>query len=368
MNTETKAFDSLVAKCSSPVRRVAGVVGFLCMTLVMVCVLSGCSGGVSNDQVKSDVQASSIAKKGVMRSDYVNDAPYELVDFKVDGKEKAAEGEELAQMLGIDELQTVSFSGTVRNANFETQFIGTATYGKQGDAWMIMTDPDIASSTTKPLKGVDFMVDSAENAVTSSAKVEPAYSDFSSTFDGSDGAWTSSASQTVSYDYWFATDTAKNTRTFRFDAKEGWVPEGDVQVSDMTTSWKLAGKTFSLTKRGFLPFSGTVDSTIVFPDAGEGEPTAIDYTLSYSPKNGSIAAVSAAGSGVVTMYHDFGEPSFSFDAHDAANSVSFGVESTTSSMVAGAGEVNALEVDIITNSGGGTGDYQENGATYNEVV
>lgn len=367
MNAGTKAIGSLVSKGNSVMRRLAGIVGLACMTVVMVCVLSGCSGGVSNDQVESDVQASSVATKGVMRSDYVNDAPYELVDFKVDGKEKAAEGEEFAQMLGIDELQTVSFSGTVRNANFETQFTGAATYGKQGDAWMIMTDPDIASSTTKPLKGVDFMDDPNESKVTWGNEVEPAYSDYSATFDGSDGAWTSSASQTVSYDYWFATDTAKNTCTFRFDAKEGWVPEGDVQVSDVTTSWKLAGKTFGLTERGFLPFSGTVDSTIVFPDASEGDPTTIDYTLNYSPKSGSVAAVSAAGSGAVTMHHTFGEPSFSFDAYDAANSVSFGAESTTSSMVAGAGEVNALEVDILTGSGGNNG-YRENGATYNEVV
>ena len=33
----------------------AGIVGLACMTVVMVCVLSGCSGGVSDDQVKGQL-------------------------------------------------------------------------------------------------------------------------------------------------------------------------------------------------------------------------------------------------------------------------------------------------------------------------
>lgn len=55
MNAGTKAHDNPTSKSNSIMRRHAGIVGLACMTVVMVCVLSGCSGGVSNDQVKGQL-------------------------------------------------------------------------------------------------------------------------------------------------------------------------------------------------------------------------------------------------------------------------------------------------------------------------
>ena len=55
MSAGTTAIGSLVSKGRSVMRRLAGIVGLACMTVVMVCVLSGCSGGVLNDQVKGQL-------------------------------------------------------------------------------------------------------------------------------------------------------------------------------------------------------------------------------------------------------------------------------------------------------------------------
>ena len=55
MNAGTKVIGNPASKSNSVMRRLAGIVGLACMTVVMVCVLSGCPGGVLNDQVKGQL-------------------------------------------------------------------------------------------------------------------------------------------------------------------------------------------------------------------------------------------------------------------------------------------------------------------------
>ena len=361
------------AKARAFGRRVAPVAAALCLMMVMVCVLSGCAGGVSRDQVESDVNSSDIVAEGIVDSDYVNDSPYELVDFTVDGQEEMGEYAELAQMAGVSEIRKVDVSGTIRNANFETRFTAMVGYGKQGDAWLLAGDPEVTSSTTTPLKGVDTM-EGAESASVAlgSTKAEPSYSDFSATFEDNGGSYRSTASQTVSYDYWFATDSAKNTCAFVFDSDDGWVPEGDVQVSDTRTDWKLSGRTFELHERGLLPLSGTLESAITFAEAGDGGIRA-DYTLTHTPRNSAEQDLSVSGSAEAELLHQFGEGSFQANVNDQANEVSFECASANSSMVAGSGEVSTLNVDVTTGievpvSKNYSADFYEKGMKYTEVV
>lgn len=108
---------------------------------------------------------------------------------------------------GTDQLKIVYFSGTIANDSFETNFTGECDFKNVNGTWSKASDYSLTidSKSTKPLKGVDTL--GGQNS--SSGSNNASYSDFSSDFNESNGTYTSNATGTVAYTYWFATDTAK---------------------------------------------------------------------------------------------------------------------------------------------------------------
>lgn len=318
-------------------------------------------GGVPKKQVEQDFKANDIMTSGIVHSDFVNESPYELVKFSVTGQEKIKDVsfEEFSEaFLGARPESTVivSYEGTMKNENFETQFTGVANYAKYNDSWQLLDDFETTSSTTTPLKGVDFLT--PKPATVKTNEIEAVTSDFESDFKNDNGVYTSSASQTATYNFWFADDSAKNTRDFTFNNEKGWVPAGDVQVSDTKTSWKLAGRTFSASEKvdssiGSGSSVGSYDSTFSFTDAPENTINA-EYTMDFKGGKGNEEDYMVfhdyllTGSLTGTPQHEFGTNKFTVEFNDAANGVTFTCSPSDTSLVAGSGTVNTLSIDMKT--------------------
>ena len=211
--------------------------GIIVIIAMLGCLsLCSCSGGVPEDRVKEDVLASSFVADGFIPSTYVNESKYELTEFKIDSQR-----EDKNREYGIEKAQIVKFSGKIKNDSFESSFTGTACFAKSGDSWQTIGKAGSDSYDTIPLKGVDLITD--ENASGENSNI--IHSDFSCSFDDSNEQYTASASETVTCELWFADDTAKNTQDFIFDNQKGWMPKGETKASDLSTTYKLAGKTFN---------------------------------------------------------------------------------------------------------------------------
>lgn len=324
---------------------IGGIAAMLVIIAIAVGLLAFGGSDVPESTVRDTVASSSIVSNGLVPSQYVNESAYELTDFSVDSQADFDIGA-LGEAVGIEEAKTVTFSGIVKNANFESTFTGTATFGKQGNSWISLDSPQVSSSNTTPLKGVDTLGDN-------SADETAAYSNFSSTFEQTgDGAWASSASVTVTYSFWFATDTAHNTRSFTFDQQNGWTPNGEIQASDMQTAWLLAGKSFTLQPKSTLSTSYDTSSTLTISSA-EGEQATGAYSLAatYTGSNQYNLNVNLEGSLAGTLRHQFGENQFEMVLNDQENSATFSLKGGSSTQtVAGSGEVNTLSGQLTTNT------------------
>lgn len=308
-------------------------------------------GGVPKGQVEQDLKASSIMTEGVLHSNFVNDAPYELVEFSVTGQ-KDESGEFFGQKYTA---KTVSFDATIRNANFESSFSGTVSYLKSSDGWEKAGGFAIDNQNTTPLKGVDS-IEEESRSITAGGDVS--VSDFESNFSSEGGLYASSASQTITYAFWFADDIAKNTQSFSFDNDRGWVANSDVEASDLKTVWKLSGKSFSFTDTQLTALGATkntIASNIVFEDASEDGTLNAKYSLQCDAKTESdnLAAyhdIALEGTIAGSPVHEFGSDTFTVDLNDPEQKATFSCQPSSNSLVAGSGTVNTLRVRIETDS------------------
>ena len=327
------------------------VIGGVVVIAIVAAIAAGIflfgGGGVSDDTVRTDVANSSIVSDGFVNSTFTNEESYELADFKVNDQTDV-DGGIVAEVAGFEEAKLVTFEGSIKNSSYESTFSGQAYYGKMGDSWFIVGSPDVTSSSTTPLKGVDSMGAEEDESAT--------YSNFSSTLtQNEDGTWKSDASVDVSYEFWFGTDSAKNTRSFTFDPESGWQPDGEITASDLHTTWNLSGKSFDLQPSSFSSTDYNRSSTITFDSAGDssnGEALSAHYTLSatYTGSNQYYRDINLEGDLVAEMTHEFGQPQFEMELNDADNDVTITLRGGSSTqMVAGSGEVNALDGHLNSN-------------------
>lgn len=330
---------------------IAGVVAVVAAIIVAAVVGFNVVNNVPEDTIRQALQNSSTVTDGIVSNDYVTAQPYDLKSLKIDKQEDESTGEIGAAITGSNKARHVYFSGSMENDFFKTDFTGEAYYVKQGDSWVSLLGPSITGNTTTPLQGV---------ARISEASGDEDYeiSNFSSTIDSSNGAYTSTATQDVTYSFWFATDTATNTRTFVFDG-DRWKPTGDTAVSNMHTTTNFAGKKFEYidTSSGLFK-SGTTNSAIEFTNDGEnGQVTAtysLDWKYAGDTSKGSSGQyylpVNLSGNLTGAIEHEFGKDNFSIELNDAENQVTFTGGESYATISAGDGESNTLSLSIATNT------------------
>lgn len=329
---------------------IAGVCAAAVAIIAVVAFVIMGADPISGDQLKSDVAASDFATKGVVASNYVNDSPYEITELKSNEQQKSTQN-----IFGMQfECVTVSFTGTMQNANFKTEFSGQTTYAKDNGKWQVVSDPSVTTSTTTPLKGVDFIESNAN--VSSNTAVVYSTSDFASTLDGSAGAYTSTATQKVSYDMWFATDIATSSATFAFDDEKGWQMQGNAELTDKTTTWKLSGKTFEMqSSSSSSTLEKNSSSTLKFVDSDKDTLSAQWTFVFTAPQSSSqyeiLTSLDLGGTATGSPVHEFGADSFSVTLADPSNgNASFECTSTTTSPSSGEAVINSLKVNIDTDN------------------
>ncbi len=348
-------------------RSMIAAAAFALAAAFLACTLTACGPkAIPDDALRSMVANSSFAQQGLTAGGYVDESAYELTDFAVDSQETVDIPDGALPEGSV--LWNVAFSGTLENANFRTEFAGTAQVLDRDGSYETVEQPMVTGFTTTPLKGVDSMDTAGSGAMDDAWSA----SGFASTLEGGDGAWISVASEQVAYDFWFATDTATNTQRFTFDQEDGWTPQGNAEMSGMATEWKLDGTSFSLKQGATLMDLMVKDGTIAFTAAENGSLTA-DYTYNANPSASSVNAVALSFEGTLTgePIHEFGNGRFSVELNDPEGGVTLACESTTSSVKAGSGTVNALSADIITDSPydkNGLYAYNSYGLTFTENV
>lgn len=287
-------------------------------------------GGVPTDVARQAFAQSPLATNGAVSSNYTNESAYEIKNFKIDKQEDPLAGydSDTHQMAkawyGTDQLKTVYFSGAIANDSFETNFTGKCDFKNVNGTWSKASDYSLTidSKNTKPLKGVDTLGE--QNSSSSSNNVS--YSDFNSDFNESNGTYTSNATSTVTYTYWFATDTAKASQSFTFDPSSGWKASGDATTTDQNTEWTLRDKTFKYSGTEGIVSSANIDASITFGEASDGSMSAT-YSTNYTPSavmnNVGITYNSASVKGTATgkATHKFGDNSFSITLNDSGQSV-----------------------------------------------
>lgn len=330
---------------------VAGAIAAVAAIIVAAVVGFNMANNVPEDTVRQALQNSSTVADGIVANDYVTAQPYDLKNLKIDKQEDESTGEIGAAITGSNKARPVYFSGSMENDFFKTDFTGEAYYVKQGDTWVSLLGPSITGNTTTPLQGVGRISEASESD-------DYEISNFSSTLDSSNGAYTSTATQDVSYTFWFATDTATNTRTFVFDG-DRWKPTGDTAVSNMQTKTNFAGKKFEYADTGSGMFkSGTTNSTIDFTSDDENGQVAATYSLDWkysgNTSKGSSGQyylpVNLSGNLTGAIEHEFGKDNFSIELNDAENQVTFTGGEPYATISAGDGESNTMSLSAATNT------------------
>lgn len=361
---------------------IAGAAIAVVAVIVAVAIFVMSAGNVPDDVVRQSVQGSHLVQSGAVSSQYTDSTPYELKEFKVDKQEdyqfsSADERQLVKNWYGTDQMRVVTSSGKIANESFETTFTVESCFTKQNDQWLEIGSPEVVSKTTVPLKGVSSMDQLSNNANVS-------YSDFSSTFDESNGSYASTATQKVTYTYWFAADTATDTQTFVFDASSGWKAQGDATASDQQTNWTLNGKTFEVSANdqqgSSWSYTKSRSGQIVFGETADGMQSAT-YTYAWTPTDGAsnqyntYSAVSLEGTASGELVHEFGNGSFTLELNDAEHAVTINCNSSGTSTVAGSGKMQTMKVGITTNAtyhtytgfGASREDkLKDTGLTYNE--
>ncbi len=296
------------------------IAGGAVVAIALIAVISSTLfGGVSVEVAQQAFASqSSLATDGAVSSTYTDASAYEITEFNIESEETieltSAESTLSSTIYGTDEIRAVTCSGKVANESFETEFIVVVYVGKVSNEWISLdyASADILSTATVPLKGVDSMdVSSSSDAV---------YSDFSSTLDESNGTYTSSATVTETYSFWFGTDTAQVSQEFTFDPESGWQSVDSILRSDTSTTFNVEG--YVLQGTGV---NDMVTSTITLHDADDGSMSA-DYSIVADipeDKTDWYKDFTSEGTAVVSIVHDYGNESITLNIEDDENNVSF---------------------------------------------
>lgn len=307
---------------------------------------------VPTDTARQAFSQNSFAVKGAISSEYASSSAYEVKDFKIDKQEDALadlswEHRQTAKdTYGTDQIKTVYFSGTIANDSFETSFTGRCDFFNRHGSWNQVSSSSlkISSKSTKPLKGVDSMDQNVKSDNVS-------YSNFNSNLKESNGTYTSDATSTLAYKYWFATDTAKVSQSFTFDPSSGWKASGDATTTDQNTEWNLKDKTFEYSGNTGLFMNGTIDSSITFGEVSN-ESASASYVLDYAPSAGmsnsytTYHSISLKGTAAGKPSHKFGSSDFSIQLSDSGQSVDIACEKTA--FTYSSDDKNAFSVSMDT--------------------
>lgn len=310
-----------------------GAAAAVVVAIIAIIAFVMISSNVPEDIVKNDLMETDLVKSGAVSSNYVNEADYSITELKIEKQaDEDITGGIDKVLAGSDKCRRVDFSGKMSNGNFETSFRGHSYYVKSGDTWSKYTG-EINAEGTKPLKGVDTTFVPSAGFTGTTARSS---SDFSSTFEESNGTYTSVATERLQYTYSFVTDTAVSTSTFEFDPDKGWQRQGEADLSDINHEWYFNGKTFTATST--MSGDGTTVASISFIECS-GDSAKATYSLNFTPKSekgflASYNAVDLKGSMSGTFKHEFGKNSYEIELSDSGNSVTYefsGTDQGTSS-------------------------------------
>lgn len=326
------------------------VAALLIIIVAAVILIAPQSSQVSTDTARQAFAQSSLATKGAISSKYVGESAYELKEFDIDKQEDAPANrtQQVAKTThSTNQAKTVYFSGTIANNSFETDFTGQCDFANINGNWSPVSSSSlkINSKNTKPLKGVDSLDQS-----NSSNNVN--YSDFSSDLKESNGTYTSNATSTIAYKYWFATDIAKVTQAFTFDPNSGWKASGEPTTSNQSTEWNLKDRTFKYAGSTGFKFGSGV-SAITFGEVTDGNASA-SYVFEYTPNAGAsdgyvtYHAISLKGTATGKPTHEFGTENFTIQLSDSSQSVDITCEANR--FTQSSGESNTIAVSMDTKS------------------
>ncbi len=315
---------------------IAAVVVIIAVIVLLVVMCSG-SNQMSEEEFYEDLQQVDVAADCAVPDNYVLPSDYTIEDLQIDDQDTQSytvEGTTLS-------FRTVTFSCALVNANFRTELSAMAYYTRPvegdevGDTLQIADYVDKISAHTVPLKGVDGFVPT----LTGDVSVDYAdlvaggaeFGDFSSTLDQSGDTYTSTASQELTYDQWFATDTGTWTMTFTFDEEQGWVPDEGQETPSATntqTAWKIEGKELTIPKKDQKrkDLDGTLNGSLTFDEITpvDGSNTDYDvqaqYELSYTPSDSNAKGFSYDAVDISSddtkltgsLQHELGAEMFSF--------------------------------------------------------
>lgn len=242
---------------------------------------------ISDDQLIADLSQSDIVLQGIMSSEYVDHASYEVTDANV-----ISISYEPGKAYGWDgDAALVKYDSCMKNANFESSFSGTAYYRKK-DQNLIFSHADYDSSSTIPLKGVDKCGEPY------SVLPEGSSGSFESDLSDADGCYLSTACQTIVFDTWFAKISITAEQSFEFDAQKGWLPLGDASQTGKIFESKLPGKTFS-GQKALNQGDGYADYSLTFESVSENNEVTAWYSVDYHPNKNEV--MSASGPVVGTI-------------------------------------------------------------------
>jgi hypothetical protein len=320
--------------------------GVICM-LAAAMLMSSCGlGQVSDERIEQDVRAEILTTGSLMRSAYLNETPYELVEFTV-----ADRTTETGEFFGRDfEMIRASFSGIAKNESIETTFNGHAYYQRENNEWVLALGPQIDSKTSVPLKGIDFV---DENT---SLRENETISELQIAFDSTNG-YSSIATQTITIDRWFTDDVATKTQKYSFDESSGWKKDGGAEIIKTNSTYKLTGKSFECTTNpGEATDEGKVTYTITFTDSKEDGTITADYSIAYDAATsrhntrnlGNYVSLDKKSTLSGKIEHSIDSESFSVELNDPVEKITFSCTSSRQVISAGTGTVNAMEFKITS--------------------
>lgn len=196
---------------------------------------------VSNETLRSTLEQSSIVENGVVPQSYVEPTEYKIKNLKITDQKITTAAEAVSSQAYISTgtsdtntpLSTVSYKATIENENFSSDIEGTVQFLKWNDRWVAVTSPSsntLLTYSTKPLKGVSKIDNVGLSLFLTNS------SDFEATLNENEGSYFSTASEKVTYEYWFAKDSATVSQNYKFDQKKGWLRVGDPQLSNQETT------------------------------------------------------------------------------------------------------------------------------------
>ncbi len=343
-----------------------GIIAGAIALVAIVAISPLISDVVFDSQVRKDIK-DQYCRGGIVSSEN-NQPSYELIDFKIDESEDQTEKIWGVQTSG----RSVDYSGTIRNASFETKFSGSTYYVKDDyfGAFLSADAFDLNFATTKPLQGPNHL-DLQSSSLTNCYKLgevsstKPELSD-----DGK--CYTSVVTAEVESDFWFVTDTCTATQKFELDpnSEDGWQPVSEAVLGDCSTSWDwdaLVGTSFDIDEVDYVKEAGKYvfeesnpEFTMTFTDSDDENEITAHYKILFDyPSFGYFSDETTcrvdlegdAKSIDARKYHNFGEDEFGFELEDSSNGVGLYCSRNQNEKLKTDTSTYAMSVSLSTNEG-----------------